>query len=93
MRPNNYSTGFILASGLLSFAIDCRLPLQGARLAGITEVTESLQNISDILKGIHSFFSSLSNISVISNVIGPETVILLAATLALGVLIDKRKKD
>jgi len=84
MRLNTYSTGFVLASGLLSYAIDRRLPFKGARLAGISEITESLQNISDMLKGIQSFFSSLSNISIISNVIGLETVLLFVAVIVFS---------
>ncbi len=81
MRLKAYTTGLVLVSGLISYAADRRPPLNGPRLAGISEITESLQNISDMLKGIQSFFSSLSKISIISNVIGLETLLLLAAVI------------
>jgi hypothetical protein len=84
MRLDTYTMGFVLSSGLVSYAIDRRMPLKGARLAGISEITESLQSISDLLKGIQSFISSLSNISIISNVIGLETLLLLAAIIVFS---------
>ncbi len=80
-RPNNRRMGFAFSSWLLCLAVEGWQPLGRARLAGLADMQASLQNISDALKGIQSFFTSLSNISVISNVIGLETILLLVVVI------------
>jgi hypothetical protein len=90
MRLNNNGAGIILVSALMSYGISRpygigrRASFAGARLAGISDISESLQEISDILKGIHSFIASLSSISIISNIIGLETILLFVSVVVLS---------
>ena len=90
MRLKNNGAGIILASALLSYGI-CRtygigrsVSFAGARLAGMSDISESLQEISDILKGIQSFIASLSSISILSNMIGLETILLFVSVVLLS---------
>jgi hypothetical protein len=76
MAPKNAGPGIILVSMLFYGALVRPLAYREARLAGISDISETLQEISNVLKGIYSFISSLSSIPLLSTTIGFDTILL-----------------
>ena len=86
MRLRNNGAGIILVPALLFYGNNSRGSFAGARLAGISDLSESLREISDILKGLRSFIESLSSISIVSNIIGLETFLLFVSVVVLSIV-------